>query len=85
MGTHPTDTSATLQTSGLNQELTGEGMISVHGSPDPYGNRRKLQNELEDPLFVGLAGASQPRQPIHAKPEIFSQKQYLHKFEDLKI
>ena len=46
-------------------------MISVHGSPDPYGNRRKLQNELEDPLFVGLAGASQPRQPIHANPEIF--------------
>ena len=27
---------------------------------------RQLQNQ-----FVGLAGASQPRQPIHAKPEIF--------------
>ena len=51
-GTHPTDTSATLQTSGLNQELTGEEMISVHGSPDPHGNRRKLQNELEDPALI---------------------------------
>ena len=30
---------------------------------------RQLQNQ-----FVGLAGASQPRQPIHARPEIFGME-----------
>ena len=38
---------------------------SIRATPES----RQLQNQ-----FVGLAGASQPRQPIHAKPKIFGME-----------